>query len=135
MFCFDSILFQTIVAAAIHKCPENLLVWQKIQVKQIKGYTFCINMSFTAKFLGEYLIKDVSLLTKQIISFFSSSEKTRVRNLSESSEGGDTRGDAQAAGTGYDVDGKFSYFTVSFRRRNVLGFRMYVLNYYVSGSD
>merc|ERR1712029_380979 len=72
---------QTIVAAAIHKCPENLLVWQKIQVKQIKGYTFCINMSFTAKFL----------------------EKTRVRNLSESSEGGDTRGDAQAAGTGYDV--------------------------------
>ena len=70
MFCFDSILFQTIVAAAIHKCPENLLVWQKIQVKQIKGYTFCINMSFTAKFLGEYLIKDVSLLTKQIISFF-----------------------------------------------------------------
>jgi hypothetical protein len=47
-------------------------------------------MSFTAKFL----------------------EKTRVRNLSESSEGGDTRGDAQAAGTGYDVDGKFSYFTV-----------------------
>ena len=35
-----------------------------------------------------------------------------MRNLSESSEGGDTRGDAQAAGTGYDVDGKFSYFTV-----------------------
>ena len=34
MFCFDSIMFQTIVAAAIHKCPENLLVWQIIQVKQ-----------------------------------------------------------------------------------------------------
>ena len=47
-----------------------------------------------------------------------------MRDLSESSEGGDTRGDAQAAGTGYDVDGKFSYFTVGYRRRN-LGVRLY----------
>ena len=46
-------------------------------------------MSFTAKFL----------------------EKTKVRDISEHSKGGDTRSET-APGTGYDVDGKFSYFTV-----------------------
>ena len=64
------------------------------------------------------------MLTKYTSLLFSFLEKTRVRNLSESSEGGDTRGDAQAAGTGYDVDGKFSYFTVGYRKRN-LGVRLY----------
>ena len=39
-------------------------------------------------------------------------EKTKARNVSEHNEGLDTRSDTQAAGTGYDVDGKFSYFTV-----------------------
>ena len=45
---------------------------------------------------------------------FSFLEKTRVRTFSEGSEGGDIRSDANtpAAGTGYDVDGKFNYFMV-----------------------